>query len=177
MLDIGDFRSQTCGGVTRRSFLKLGATMPPALGVLGFADRIQASPQARAKSVILVWLWGAPSHLDLCDPKPDAPIEYRGPFAPIATRTAGVHFSELLPQLSQQSDRFSLIRSMAHSSAAHPGAGTVALTGFEEAPEVHANFGAIVAKHRGLRNELPPFFYVGRGIPRDLPRRVTCLAA
>jgi hypothetical protein len=63
---------------------------------------------------------------------------------------------------------------MVSTNGAHPGAGTVGLTGFEENPgPVQPNFGAIVARHHGHRGDLPPFFYIGRGIPRDLPQRIT----
>ena len=143
------------------------------MGLTGAADIARAAEKARAKSVILLWLWGAPSHLDTFDPKPDAPADYRGPFTPIATRTPGVHFSELLPQIAQRSDRFTLIRSMVSTNNGHPGGGNVGLTGFEENKlPIQPNFGAIVAKHRGHSGGLPPFFFVGRGIPRDLPRRI-----
>lgn len=135
-----------------------------------------AQEAARARSVILIWLWGAPSHLDTFDPKPHAAAEYRGPFTPIATRTPGIDFTELFPQLAQHSDKLSVIRSMKTFDSGHPGAGTWGLTGAAENPEpVQPNFGSIVCKHT-LRHrgpgELPPFFYVGRGIPRDLPRRI-----
>ncbi|MEO1996618.1 MAG: DUF1501 domain-containing protein, partial [Planctomycetaceae bacterium] len=138
----------------------------------------EAAPESsqQVKSVIIVWLWGAPSHLDTFDPKPDAPAEYRGPFSAISTRTPGVQVSELFPLLAQQSDKYAIVRGMKTFNGGHPGAGTWGLTGFDENPEpVQPNFGSIVAKHT-LQNhgpaELPPFFYVGRGIPRDLPRRI-----
>ena len=172
MIEVGKFKARTCSGVSRRSFLKLGASVPLGLSLAGTGEPVQAS-EGQAKSVILLWLWGAPSHMETFDPKPDSPLEYRGPFAPIATRTPGVHFSELLPKLASRSDQFSLIRSMVSSNSGHPGAGTVGLTGFEENPgPVQPNFGAILAKHRG-GGDLPPFFYIGRGIPRDLPRRIS----
>jgi hypothetical protein len=133
----------------------------------------QAADERKAKSVILLWLWGAPSHLDLVDPKPQAPTEYRGPFCPIQTKTPGLQFTELLPRLSQRTDQFTLIRSMVSSNGGHPGAGTVGLTGFEESPgPVQPNFGSIISKSQTQPGDLPPFFYVGRGIPRDLPRRI-----
>ena len=175
MLDLGDFRARTCHGHTRRSFLQVGASVPLAMGLGGLAGAGQASAESRvrAKSVIFVWLWGAPSHLDTFDPKPNAPREYRGPFATIKTKTPGVQFSELMPRLAKRSDKFSLIRSHITFDGGHPGAGTIGVTGFKENPDpVKPNFGAIVARHRGHAGELPPFFYVGRGIPRDLPRRI-----
>lgn len=173
MFDIGSFQAQTCGGISRRSFLKIGASVPAGLGMANLAQVAQASTAGRAKSVVLLWLWGGPSHIDTFDPKPDAPMEYRGPFCTIPTKTPGVHFTEMLPQLALRSDQFTLIRSHVSSNGGHPGAGNVGLTGYEEnAGPIQPNFGAIVAKHRGHSGALPPFFFVGRGIPRDLPRRI-----
>jgi uncharacterized protein (DUF1501 family) len=171
MLSIGEFRARTCGGLSRRSFLQLGASLPLAL--CGSLGPTQAATRARARSVIFVWLWGAPSHLDTFDPKPAAPAEVRGPFAAIPTRTPGMLFSELLPGLASRSNRFNVIRSHVTFAPGHPDAGTYALTGFPERPEpVHPCFGSIVAKHRGQKGKLPPFVAVGRGIPRDVVRIV-----
>ncbi|MFO0919625.1 MAG: DUF1501 domain-containing protein [Planctomycetaceae bacterium] len=133
----------------------------------------RAAAPIRAKSVLFVFLWGAPSHLDTCDPKPDAPLEYRGPFGVIPTRTPGVHFTELVPGLARRSDRFSLVRSHVTSAPGHPDAGTVALTGFAELPApVQPNFGSIVAKSRGKSGTLPPFFSIARGGVMDGGRRI-----
>ena len=175
MIEIGKFPAATCGGMSRRGFLRTAAAVPCALGAglpsLPAIAKLQQ--QAQAKSVILLWLWGAPSHLDTLDPKPDAPMEYRGPFGTIATRTPGTRFAEVLPRMAARSDQFSVVRTMQTSTLIHPEAGTVGLTGFEESPgPVQPNFGAIVAKHRDQTAALPPFLYVGRGIPRDLPRRI-----
>ncbi len=154
----------------------MGASATAGLGLAGWPDVGLTSDAVRAKSVILLWLWGAPSHLDTFDPKPDAPREYRGPFAAIETRTPGVRFTELFPQMALRSDQFALVRSMVTFDGGHPGAGTWGLTGFNDNPEpVAPNFGSIVAKHTLQRRgaaELPPFFYLGRGIPRDLPTRI-----
>ena len=100
MLDVGSFRAGTCGGFSRRSFLRLAGSVPLALGLPGGVAR--ASQPVKARSVIFVFLWGAPSHLDTCDPKPDAPAEYRGPFGVIPTRTPGVMFTELLPRIASR---------------------------------------------------------------------------
>ena len=129
MFDIGSFRAATCKGIGRRAFLQLGASVPAGL-MLGRSRILHAAHPAKAKSVIFVWLWGAPSHIDTFDPKPDAPSQYRGPFATIPTRQPGVHYSELLPKLAARSDRFSLIRSHVTNQPGHPDAGTVGLTGF-----------------------------------------------
>jgi uncharacterized protein (DUF1501 family) len=173
VLDIGSFAARTCAGVSRRSFLRLAATAPLGLGLASPSAALAAGPAARAKSVIFVFLWGAPSHLDTFDPKPDAPAEYRGPFGVIPTRTPGVHFTELLPRIADRSDRFTLIRSHTTSASGHPEAGTVALTGFEEQPQpVRPNFGSILAKQRGRSGELPPFVSLTRGLLADSARRI-----
>ena len=172
MLDIGSFRSRTCGGLSRRSFVKAGAVFPFALGTDWQRLARASDGQPKAKSVLMLWLWGGPSHVDTWDPKPDAPTEYRGPFSTIPTRTPGAHFCEFLPKLAQRSNRFSLVRSHVTTDGGHPGAGTIGLTGFKDSPTVHPNFGSIAAKHAGTGGGLPPFFSIGYGIPRDLPVRI-----
>ena len=94
-----------CDGVSRRNFLKLGA-----FGAgLSLADmlRLQAATKEQAaregvaptrqKSAIMIYLAGGPSHMDLYDPKPDAPVEFRGEFKPIATNVSGVQIGEHMP--------------------------------------------------------------------------------
>jgi len=141
---------------------------------MGLGDQsFAATPKQRAKSVLFVFLWGAPSHLDTCDPKPNAPSDYRGPFATIPTKTPGMHFTELLPKLAQRSNLYTVVRSHVTSAPGHPDAGTVALTGFEENPKpVQPNFGSIVAKHRGRQGALPPFVSIARGTVMDGNRRI-----
>jgi hypothetical protein len=106
MVEVGTFLSRSCEGTTRRSFLKTGLSVPLAFG-LPELSRVLGAPSPKASSVLLVWLGGGPSHLDLFDPKPKAPLEYRGPFTAIGTKTPGVFFTELLPKLAQRSDHFS----------------------------------------------------------------------
>src|SRR5207248_3351290 len=119
---------RSCQGVSRRTFLRAGVVAPFALEA-ATSDGFAASEAPRARSVLLVWLGGGPSHLDLFDPKPKAPAEYRGPFATIATRTPGVRFTELLPRLAARSDRFALVRSNVNFDGGHREAGSIALTG------------------------------------------------
>ncbi len=112
---------------------------------------------------MLVWLGGGPSHLDLFDPKPKAPIEYRGPFATIATRSPGVRYTELLPKLAARSHKFSLIRSNVNFHDGHREAGSIALTGAQAAAAIYPpNFGSIVARKRG-HDALPRFISLTRG--------------
>jgi uncharacterized protein (DUF1501 family) len=164
MFEIGGFRSRLCQGVSRRAFLKAGAAAPFALSL----PRLAAQDRRKASSVIVLWLWGAPSHLDTFDPKPNAPAEYRGPFGTIATKTPGVRFTELFPKTAARSDRFALIRSHKTFEGGHLEAGTLGLTGVAEASNgLQPNFGSVVARHRGAQ-DLPNFIAIGRGSPRDV---------
>src|SRR5438045_3480946 len=134
MLQFGSIRATDCGRITRRSALGVGS-----LGVIGLslADLLRipaaqsAEPSPQAKSIILLWLWGGPSHLDTFDLKPKAPIQYRGPYAPIATSVPGIQICELLPNLARRADRYAIIRSLHCSSNDHGIAGTIGLTGSE----------------------------------------------
>src|ERR1700704_2448355 len=116
MLEIGSFRTRVCQGMSRRTFLRAGLLAPLALGL---AKSTASAADRKVKSVLLLWLWGGPSHLDTFDPKPNAPVEFRGPFSPIATKVTGLRISELFPKLAQQADRFTLIRSLHTGSNDH----------------------------------------------------------
>ncbi len=91
------------------------------LGVLGTGLPLAstAAGASRAKSVILIFNGGAPSHIDLWDPKPHATDTVRGPYQPIDTNVAGVQVSELLPQLARRADRLAIVRSVHHSQSSH----------------------------------------------------------
>src|SRR5579863_8413024 len=151
MLEIGSWGTRTCEGMSRRSFVRAGLVAPFAalLPSLGKPSQLQAA-ESKAKSILLVWLGGGPSHLDMFDPKPKAPVDYRGPFATIATRTPGVRFTEVLPRMAARSDRFSLIRSNINFNGGHREAGSIALTGGNLGPSGYPpNFGSIISRHRG----------------------------
>ena len=166
MFEVGSFRSILHGGVSRRAFLTAAASTPLALGLDGLSAVAKAREKTR--SVLVLWLWGAPSHLDTFDPKPNAPAEIRGPFGTIRTKTPGVRFTELFPKTAARSDRFALIRSMVNFDGDHLKAGSIGLTGMLEGKDAEApNFGSIVARHRG-GSDLPGFMAIGRGNPRDV---------
>jgi hypothetical protein len=165
VLDIGSFRARLCQGLHRRAFLQAGL-LAPFTSALRAAGPEYGTPKVR--SVLFLWLWGAPSHLDTFDPKPGAPAEFRGPFGTIPTRTPGVRFTELLPRLAARSDRFALIRANKNFHGGHLEAGTIGMTGsFDGSGDLQPNFGSILARHRGATS-LPPFLSLGRGSPRDV---------
>jgi hypothetical protein len=96
-------------------------------GSVGSSGGATGTPNTTA--VILVWLRGGASHLDTFDPKPDAPSDYRGPFAPIQTNVAGIQVSELLPRLAKMADKYALLRSVAHTGGGHPAGSLQILAG------------------------------------------------
>ncbi len=123
---------------------------------LAFAHRIPAfaqpaGPEARAKSVIQIWMWGGPAHTDTFDPKPDAGYDYTGPLDGVLdTNVPGIQVGELLPQLAQQADKYSIIRSMTHGINGHETAAYITQTGHRPGGRlVYPSLGAIVSKFKG----------------------------
>ena len=103
MLLVGNQRQRTCQGITRRAFLEVGASSVLGLSLadlLRLRARGESYATGTARSVIFLWLWGGPAQLDTWDPKPDAPLEFRGPFAAIPTRVTGTRIGELFPQMA-----------------------------------------------------------------------------
>src|SRR5687768_5823954 len=123
-----------CAGVSRRDCLQLGLG---ALfgGGLVHALRLRAAgasgttPTPAAKSCILVWLDGGPTHYETFDPKPAAPVEIRGEFKPIATRLPGVQFSEHLSRLAAIADKLAVVRSIRHNQGNHGAGNHYMMTG------------------------------------------------
>ena len=112
---------QLCDTVSRRELLTVGGLSLVGLGLADLLRRptLGGSPVARATdgfgkadSVVFIYLQGSPSHIDLWDPKPDAPAEIRGEFKPIATTTAGLQLGEVLPLLAQQAHHYAVVRSI-----------------------------------------------------------------
>lgn len=174
MLSAGRIHCADCRGISRRSLLQIGS-----LGALHvtLADLLRSTGLARndappAKSVILLWLWGGPSHLESFDPKPSAPLEYRGPYAPIATTNPGLQICELFPLLAARAAKYSVIRSMHHESNDHGIAGTISLTGSIQGArslggitlpgQVLGTHGSIVSKVDGVHPRVPRFVTIGK---------------
>src|SRR5688572_29470935 len=121
MLSIQGKPGRLCDMPTRRELLTVGSVGLLGLhlpGVLRHEAGARSLPNSgsrgtgfgRAQSLIFLYLQGSPSHIDLWDPKPEAAVEYRGEFKPIATSVPGIMLSEVLPKLSRQAERFAVIR-------------------------------------------------------------------
>src|SRR3984893_7246591 len=128
MISIPGKKGRTCDGWTRRELLRVGGAAMLGLSLPEFlsAEALAAmSPSAAAgkggfwgaQSVILLYLQGGPSHIDIWDPKPDAPANIRGEFKAIKTKIDGVQVGEHMPMLADQLDKVTIIRSMSYTPA------------------------------------------------------------
>lgn len=165
--------------VPRRDCLRLGSL---ALGNLAVGGMMSSSPVlagassssvstfqgsfGRAKSVILFWLNGGPAQHETWDPKPQAPLEVRGPFQSIATRTPGLNIGELMPLTAQLTDKIAVLRAMVTDDNSHSSSGYAMLTGIPhiplnaesvtaKAPNLAPCADSIIRKLRPVRNGLP----------------------
>jgi hypothetical protein len=126
-------------GITRREWLQvgyagfLGLGLPSILAPRASADESDRPGTPRkAKSLIVIFLTGAPSHIDMFDLKPDAPAGIRGEFKPIATKVPGIQVCEHLPRLAARAERYALLRSFAHKENNHLVATHHVLTGYQQ---------------------------------------------
>jgi hypothetical protein len=122
-LDLGTSTRQYCDGQSRRDFLRLGVAGMGSLGLGALSQAKALSNPAKKSSkdtsVILLWLDGGPSHLDMYDMKPDAPAEYRGIWKPIRTKVPGFDITELYPKQAKVTNLFSMVRSLHHDTGDH----------------------------------------------------------
>ncbi len=141
------------------------------MGGLTLADllRIQARAElknyapipAKADSVIHIFLPGGIAHQETFDPKPFAPIEYRGEMGSIATTIEGERFSETLPQTAQVAGKLTVIRAMTHGEAAHERGTHNMFTGYRPSPALqYPSFGSVISHEYGPKNNLPPYVCV-----------------
>jgi hypothetical protein len=156
MLTLWGSKQKFCDGISRRNFLKIGA-----FGAgLTLADvlRGRAATGASAnKAAIMIYLPGGPSHIDMYDLKPAAPVEFRGEFKPIKTNVPGVEICEHFPRQAQMWDRLACIRSIV---AAPEHSDSETSTGYSEAVNRiahHPSVGAVLSRLRGGNGDIPPF--------------------
>jgi hypothetical protein len=164
-LSLGKGWGRNCEGVTRRDFIRVGAlgafglTLPTVLGAE--AQAAAAGSSSKDVNVILIWLDGGPSHIDMFDPKPEAPAEIRGEFGAIETNVKGIRISDQLPNLAKQADKYSILR-ITSSDSSHGTGNHYFLTGWKFTPAItHPSYGAVYAREKGFRNGMPPYAIVG----------------
>lgn len=163
--------SRTCDGVSRRGFLQVGALAFGGLSMAHWAQQraIGAEGSRPKKAVIQVWLAGGPSHIDMYDLKPSAPLEYRGEFRPIPTNVSGIDIGEHLPKQARMMDKMSIVRSATHTNAGHGMGSQWMLTGWQPTIEVNNNIypacGSVVSNLKGANADGMPAYV---NLPRSL---------
>ena len=148
---------RNCDGIGRREFLRLGGL---GLGTLTLADLLQAdelpaNKGKRPKSVIYVVLSGGISHIDTWDPKPEAPVEYRGEFTTIPTKLPGVRFCDLFPKQASIMDRLAILRGV--QSVENDHFLSEVYSGLPRTSGKRPAFGSIVSKLATSQSPLPPY--------------------
>ena len=175
MLEITGGEYRGCDGVSRRRFLRAGVLGLTGLSLADMlrlrAARAEAGMPTRDTSVILIWKGGGPSHLDMWDLKPEAPVEYRGEFKPIATNVPGIEVGEHLPLSAKVMDKFAIVRSVTHPDSGHESASHYLLTGYRPTNDIPAqempSYGSITARMRGPRRPGLPAYVAVPTPPRS----------
>jgi hypothetical protein len=168
--------------LTRREALKWFAAAGAGLALAGHAGPkvlaageppAAAKPAPKAKSVIQIWMWGGPCHVDTFDPKPEAGSDYTGPLnKPIETNVSGIRIGQLLPLLAAQADKYSILRSMTHGVNGHETAAYIVQTGHTPGDDrlVYPSVGAVVSAFKGYdhgyKAEIPPYVVLTRPLGR-----------
>lgn len=117
--------------------------------------------EAKAKSVIHVYLQGGFAHMDSFDPKPDAPAEYRGVLGTHQTKLSGVRFSEHMAKMSAIADKLTVVRSMTHTEVDHSRGEHSMFTGYRPSPALtYPSIGSVTAHELGVRHDMPPYIVV-----------------
>jgi Protein of unknown function (DUF1501) len=157
---------------SRREMLAIGALTPLGLNLsrLLASESRPATKRRPAKSCLLIFMEGGPSHIDTFDMKPDAPAEIRGLFRPIQTPVPGVHVCDHLPLLASRMHHFAQVRSVHHAINDHNAGAYYALTGrspvdgskliVSESPTNFPPFGAVLSKLRPTGGALPDFIHI-----------------
>jgi hypothetical protein len=155
--------------LSRRDAIKLSVACAAGAVLASFPTVSWSAPTTaptklgKARSVIQIWMWGGPCHIDTFDPKPEAGGEYTGPLTkPIETNVAGIRISELLPTLATQADKYSLIRSMTHGNNGHETAAYMVQAGRNAGERiVYPSVGAVVSLFKGYdhgyKGLIPPY--------------------
>jgi Protein of unknown function (DUF1501) len=161
-------RMNRCDGVRRRDVLQLGlgglllGGLPAALRA---SEVMTSEPKAKrqADACILIWMDGGPSHYETFDPKPEAPVEIRGAFGPIATQTPGIYFSKPMERLAAISNDLAIVRSIRHDQGNHGAGNHYMMTGAP--PRIPVGCGAFVSFHPSLGSVVSHELGAPHGIP------------
>jgi len=163
MLTFSGARQRFCDGLSRRSFLQIGAfgaglTLADMLRLRAGGASQQPAQSTSAKSAIMIYLPGGPSHMDMYDLKPDAPKEFRGEFNPIQTNVPGVDICEHFPLQAKMWDKLACVRSLVSVDEHSDSLVSTGYSANVNRTASHPSFGSVVSKIRGGHNgSVPPF--------------------
>jgi hypothetical protein len=158
--------------VNRRGFVTAGLLGAAGLSLADVlrANETRGGSSSRLNSVIILWMRGGPSHIDMWDPKPDAPAEIRGEFGTVGTPIPGVRLGDLLPLSAKLMPKWSIVRSLHHHDAGHSTGDQICFTGYNSGPtpdeNVYPSIGSVVSKQLGhLTPHLPSYVMIPRMVP------------
>ena len=152
-------------GLSLTDFFRIQAAQ--AAVPAGSGEKQSRSVEGTAKSVIFIFLPGGMAQQESFDPKPHAPLEYRGPLDSIATSLTGVRFSSLFEKTAKIADKLTVIRSLTHGEAAHERGVHNMFTGYRPSPALrYPSMGSVVSQEFGPRNHLPPYVLVPK-VPNE----------
>lgn len=142
----------------RRCFLQAGLLGSFSLPFVNADQKFYKSVEGPAKSIIFIYLPGGMAHQESFDPKPFAPLEYRGPMSSIETVVAGTRLNEVMVKTAKVTDKIAIIRGMTHGEAAHERGTHNMFTGYRPSPALqYPSMGSVVAHEFGPRHNLPPY--------------------
>jgi hypothetical protein len=158
-----------CQGMRRRDFLKVGVLSGLGLALPELLARKKAIAGQRTPTkdvnCILIWTQGGTSHHDTFDPKPDAPQSVRGEFGVISTAVPGVKFTEILPRMARELNRYAVLRSLNPRNGSHGVADYEMMSGRQfNAGLVNPSYGAVVSHQKGFKTHLPPWVQLGDSV-------------
>jgi hypothetical protein len=174
--------ARLCDGWTRRQFLTVGGlglaglTVPSLLKGQAAGDGRRGGGPGKAKSCIMLYMWGGPSQLETFDLKPKAADGIRGEFQPIATRVPGTRICEHLPLMANRTDRYAIVRSVTHPGTNHSSSAYHMLTGHlhfnpgplrKPAPQDYPSIGSAVARFGRQPRDMPPCVTLPWGLYED----------
>jgi hypothetical protein len=159
---------------SRREFMHvgliggLGLSLPEFLRMKAHgAQKFYESKEGVAKSIIHIYLPGGMAHQESWDPKPYAPLEYRGPLKSIPTKIPGERFSEYFKESAKIADKITVCRSMSHGEAAHERGTHNMFTGYKPSPALsYPSLGSVISHEFGARKNLPPYVCIPK-VPNE----------
>lgn len=168
MLSLWTGTDRTCEGVSRRSFLQIGALAGLGVSLPGvLARQAQGAGAGSDVNCILIWSRGGVSHHDTLDPKPQAPVSIKGEFNCIDTAVPGVQFTEICPTMARELNRFAVLRGWNPQNGSHGVADQFVMSGRKFNPALtYPTYGSVVSFYHGFKSALPPFVQLGDNVDR-----------